>query len=161
MYDIHIYTPIFVFFRAAQRVCIYVYDKRELDVFSTFSLLLLLCFFYLSLIFFSVTFFSLFSYFVYIYMKYIYIYFTITINATTDVVPRNNLVCISKDPKENYRAMQNRRIDLHFLLFFFFFFSFFFSSFQLPRFLHTYTYINIRKFIYRLYINNRTNHMYI
>lgn len=129
---IYIHTDCFV----SRGVCIYIYNERELDVFSTFFL----CFFFVSLNFSSIHFF--FSSFLFFFLNHD--------QCNNGCRSRSNLVCISKDSKENYRAMQNRRIDLHFFHFIFFILS-----------TRIHTYINIRKFIYRLYINKRTNHMYI
>lgn len=59
----YIHTDCFV----SRGVCIYIYNKRELDVFSTFFPLFLFSFLLISL-------------------RHIFSFFSITINATTDVV---------------------------------------------------------------------------
>lgn len=119
-------------------VCIYIYNKRELDVFSTFS--------FVSFSFLLISLRYIFSFLLFFFLFCLLNYD----QCNNGCRSRSNLVCISKDSKENYRAMQNRRIDLHFFHFIFFILS-----------TRIHTYINIRKFIYRLYINKRTNHMYI
>lgn len=71
------------------------------------------CIFFVSLIFF----FQLHFVFFFFFFLSLYNYNQCNNGCHREVI----LVCISKDSKENYRAMQNRRIDLHYLFFVSFF----------------------------------------